>query len=104
MVIKWWTVDYRYNIKTNSIPDSKFHGANTGPIWGQQDPGGSRVGPMNFPIWDAKNPGCISIDIFAMDIVYIYVVKMIYVAKTKKCANHFRAEFHVSMGFYLKRI
>ena len=22
------------------IPDSKVHGANMGPIWGQQDPGG----------------------------------------------------------------
>ena len=34
------------------IPDSKFHEANTGPIWGQQDPGGPHVGPMNFAIWD----------------------------------------------------
>ena len=23
-----------------------------GPIWGRQDPGGPRVGPMNFAIWD----------------------------------------------------
>ena len=23
-----------------------------GPIWGQQDPGGPHVGPMNFVIWD----------------------------------------------------
>ena len=29
-------------------PDSKVHGANIGPIWGRQDPGGSHVGPMNF--------------------------------------------------------
>ena len=33
-------------------PDSKVHGANTGPIWGRQDPGGPHVGPMNFAIWD----------------------------------------------------
>ena len=33
-------------------PDSKVHGANTGPIWDRQDPGGSHVGPMNFVIWD----------------------------------------------------
>ena len=33
-------------------PDSKIHGANTGPIWGLQDPGGPHVGPMNFPIWE----------------------------------------------------
>ena len=34
------------------IPDSKVHGANMGPIWGQQGPGGPHVGPMNFAIWD----------------------------------------------------
>ena len=34
------------------IPDSKVHGANMGPIWGRQDPGGPRVGPINFDIWD----------------------------------------------------
>ena len=33
-------------------PDSKVHGANMGPIWGQEDPGGPHVGPMNFVIWD----------------------------------------------------
>ena len=26
-------------------------GANMGPIWGQQDPGGPHIGPMNFAIW-----------------------------------------------------
>ena len=35
------------------IPDSKVHGANMGPIWGRQDPGGPHVGPMSFAIWDA---------------------------------------------------
>ena len=38
-----------FNIK---IPDSKVHGANMGPIWGRQDPGGPHVGPMSFAIWD----------------------------------------------------
>ena len=33
------------------LPDNKVHGANMGPIWGQQDPGGPRVGPMNFAVW-----------------------------------------------------
>ena len=33
-------------------PDSKVHGANMGPIWGQQDPGGPHGGPMNFAIWE----------------------------------------------------
>ena len=36
----------------NAIPDSKVHGANMGPIWGRQDPGGPHVGPENFAIWD----------------------------------------------------
>ena len=30
------------------FPDSKVHGANMGPIWGRQDPGGPHVGSMNF--------------------------------------------------------
>ena len=34
-----------------TIPDSKVHGANMGPNWGRQEPGGPRVGPMNFVIW-----------------------------------------------------
>ena len=32
------------------VPNSKVHGANMGPIWGRQDPGGPHVGPMNFAI------------------------------------------------------
>ena len=35
-----------------TIPDSKVHGANMGPIWGRHDPGGPHVGPMNFAILD----------------------------------------------------
>ena len=31
-------------------PDSKVHGANMGPIWGRQDPGGPHVGPTNLAI------------------------------------------------------
>ena len=34
-----------------AYPDCKVHGANMGPIWGRQDPGGPHVGPMNFAIW-----------------------------------------------------
>ena len=36
--------------KMGPCPDSKVHGANMGPIWGRQDPGGPHVGPMNFAI------------------------------------------------------
>ena len=32
-------------------PDNKVHGANMGPIWGRQDPGGPHVGPVNFAVW-----------------------------------------------------
>ena len=35
----------------DKYPDSKVHGANIGPIWGRQDPGGPHVGPMNLAIW-----------------------------------------------------
>ena len=31
--------------------DSKVHGANMGPTWGRQDPGGPRVGHTNLTIW-----------------------------------------------------
>ena len=40
-----------------TIPDSKIHGANMGPIWGRQDPGGPHVGPMNFAYWDVGENG-----------------------------------------------
>ena len=38
-------------IATGKYPDSKVHGANMGPIWGRQDPGGPYVGPVKFAIW-----------------------------------------------------
>ena len=38
-------------IENNHFPYSKVHGANMGPIWGRQDPGGPHVGPLNFAIW-----------------------------------------------------
>ena len=37
---------------TLGYPDSKVHGANMGPIWGRQDPGGTHVGHMNSAIWE----------------------------------------------------
>ena len=36
-------------------PDSKVHGANMGPSWGRQDPGGLHDGHMNFAIWVSNN-------------------------------------------------
>ena len=38
-------------ISEKTYPDSKVYGANVGPIWGRQDPGGRHVGPMNLAIW-----------------------------------------------------
>ena len=38
----------------NRIPDSKVYGANMGPTWGRQDPGGPHVGHMDFAIWDTR--------------------------------------------------
>ena len=39
---------WRLTNGASTIPDSKVHGANMGPIWGRQDPGGPHAGPMNF--------------------------------------------------------
>ena len=44
------TVYFPNSYKINYL-DNKVHGANMGPTWGRQDPGGSHVGPMNFAIW-----------------------------------------------------
>ena len=41
------------------VPDSKVHGANMGPIWDRQDPGGPHVGPMNFAIWGINEMNCV---------------------------------------------
>ena len=46
-----WLVDH----PSINTPDSKVRGANMGPIWGRQDPGGPHVGPTNFVIWDSKS-------------------------------------------------
>ena len=43
-----------YNTKpTIPNPYSNVYGANMGPIWVRQDPGGPHVGPMNFAIGKA---------------------------------------------------
>ena len=34
-----------------TYPDSKIHGANIGPTWGRQDPGGPHVGYGNLATW-----------------------------------------------------
>ena len=43
---------------TEADPDhSKVHGANVGPTWGRQDPGGPQVGHTNFAIWRGIGQG-----------------------------------------------
>ena len=41
----------RWQLHVMRYPNCKVHGANMGPIWGRQDPGGPHVGPLNFAIW-----------------------------------------------------
>ena len=43
----WFVVCY---VNIANFPDSKVYGANMGPTWGRQGPGGPHVGPMNFAI------------------------------------------------------
>ena len=40
-----------HEMDIRNSPDIKVHGANMGPIWGWQDPGGPHVGPTNFAMW-----------------------------------------------------
>ena len=40
-----------------NYPGSKLRGANMGPIWGRQNPGGPHVGPMNLAIWLKMHQG-----------------------------------------------
>ena len=39
-------------------PDNKVRGANMGPIWGRQDPGGPHVGPMNLALLGCARVDC----------------------------------------------
>ena len=60
-----------YSWETQKIyPNSKVHGANMGPSWGRQDPGGPHVGPMNFAIW--------VVYFIQMDIIFQWWSSVIY--------------------------
>ena len=50
---------YKLALPSQPRPDGKVHGANMGPIWGRQDPGGPHVGPMTFAIWAATVKGVV---------------------------------------------
>ena len=47
-----------FNFNHSINLDSKVHGANMGPIWGRQDPGGPHVGPMDLAIWEVLGNPC----------------------------------------------
>ena len=51
-IMAWSNITWYHKISgyLQRYPDSKVHGANMGPTWGQQDPGGPHVGPMNLTI------------------------------------------------------
>ena len=52
-ILDYYLIDFQMVYLWMQItPDSKFYGANAGPIWGRKDPVGPHVGPMNFAIWD----------------------------------------------------
>ena len=46
------------------------HGAYMGPNWGQQDPGGPHVGPMNLANWDDQ----MLVKIMAIDALMLEVI------------------------------
>ena len=69
----WWRLDLVI------IPDSKFNGANVGPIWDRQNPGGPHVGPMNFAVWDCF--------VIQAEIEYIFWVGISYLIRPKEWDN-----------------
>ena len=51
-VISHWMKLCSAIVQSKTTLIAKVHGANMGPIWGRQDPGGPHVGPMNLAIWE----------------------------------------------------
>ena len=60
-------------------PDNKVHGANMGPIWGRQDPGGPHVGPMNLAIWDLLLAYQSRIDLCGTSCIYIWADQTVFI-------------------------
>ena len=51
--LRWHTPSLHESLSHTSlgafrVPDSKVHGANMGPVWGRQDPGGPHVDPWTL--------------------------------------------------------
>ena len=63
MTSSWYRETTRVPV-VEASPDSKVYGANVGPTWGRQDPGGPHVGHMNFAIWATIHRMAIKISAF----------------------------------------
>ena len=57
-----------------AYPDSKVHGANMGPIWGRDDPGGTHVGPMSFAIWVVMYWPVLFINMFLFSDMHFFTI------------------------------
>ena len=47
----WTYMENPTKVLENGDPDSKIHGANVGPTWGRQNPGGPHVSHTDLAIW-----------------------------------------------------
>ena len=79
-------------------PDSKVHGANMGPIWGRQDPGGPHLGAMYIDIWE---PVCIygwasSQPMRREDFAYVHLLSL---SNTCLCTSSFMV-WHLLMYIF----
>ena len=63
--------------------DIKFHGANMGPTWGRQVPGGSYVGPINLTIWDVAMNGGGGLNVIMMSIYISYKPSYIEIIRSE---------------------
>ena len=66
------TTEAKINDYDLHVSYSKTHGANMGPIWGREDPGGPHVGPVDFVIWDSIT--CITIFICRLMIIFLNII------------------------------
>ena len=81
-------------------PDSKVNGANMGPFWDRQDPGGPHVGPMNFAIWvtfsnKKSDNKPIKVSIYGYIYIYIYQFEEIYIEIFTVCNSCMLAQTRV---------
>ena len=54
-----------------TYPDSEVYGANMGSTWGQQDPGGPDIGPVNLATWDVFWPIWRSLTVYVKKTIFL---------------------------------